>query len=104
MTARLRYWREPLDHSRPMAAARMVRRDRYAWPGGYAMMLVTTDGGALCPACVAANFSQISDSNRTNWRGSGWHPSGIILECETDGTVTCDNCNTETINPQDQGA
>ena len=96
-----RDWREPLDHNRPMAAARMVRRDRYAWPGGYAMMLLTVDGGALCPDCTRANWHEICSANYSA-DDSGWHPAGIISECETDGTVTCDHCNVDTINPQEQ--
>lgn len=96
-----RDWREPLDHSRPMAAARIVRRERYAWPGGYALMLATTDGGALCPACVASEFHQIADAARNIARRSGWHPAGIICESEIDGTICCDHCSAETINPQE---
>jgi hypothetical protein len=98
-----RDWREPLDHSRPMAAARIVRRERYAWPGGYALMLATTDGGALCPACVAAEWHQIAEENRWT-HGAGWKPAGIICEAETDGTLYCDHCNAETINPQEHDA
>ena len=35
---------------------RAMARERYAWPGGYALALVTTDGGILCPDCVRAEY------------------------------------------------
>lgn len=36
------------DH--PMGAARYVRRERYAWPGGYALALIMDDACA-CDHC-----------------------------------------------------
>lgn len=88
-----RDWREPLNPAHPMALARIVRRDRYQWPGGYAMALVTADGAALCPHCVADNFHAVSEDARSVYRaGSGWKPSDIISEANTDGECLCDHC------------
>lgn len=41
-----------MNINHPMGAARLVRRDRYAFPGGYPLVLITTDSGTLCPDCV----------------------------------------------------
>lgn len=30
-------------------------RSRFAWPGGYEIYAVTSDGGALCHACTQAS-------------------------------------------------
>ena len=92
----MRDFHETLDRDRPMATARIVRRDRYAWPGGYALALVTADGGALCPECVRENFHAISEESR--WignSGSGWKPAGMACESETDESETCDHCGRE---------
>lgn len=75
----------------PMGAARYVRMERYAWPGGYATALLTSDGGLLCPDCVASEWPQIAYSNRHKLR-DGWRPAGIISESETDDSAVCDHC------------
>jgi hypothetical protein len=86
-----RDYHESLDMARPMAAARCVRRDRYAWPGAYALALVTTDGGVLCPDCVRDNFASISWAHR-NSCSNGWQPVGMMCESETDDVTLCDHC------------
>lgn len=84
MTATIR-----IEH--PMGAARYVRRERYAWPGGYALALVLADGGALCPDCVASEFPQISYSHRHRLRDD-WRPVGVASEADADEGCTCDHC------------
>lgn len=86
-----RDWREPLEQGHPMAAARIVRRDRYAWPGGYALALVTTGGGAICPQCVADNFAAVSWSHRVSC-SDGWRPAGLTGAYENDTETHCDHC------------
>lgn len=91
-----RDYKEALNLNAPMAAARIVRRDRYTWPGGYALALVTVDGGTLCPECVRENFHAISEESR--WignSGSGWKPAGLVGEAESDSGETCDHCGRE---------
>lgn len=84
--------RSKLNHAHPMACARIVRNDRYAWPGGYPLALVTSDGGLLCPDCVRDNFAAISWSHRVNC-SDGWQPAGIACGAETDELMQCDHCN-----------
>ncbi len=80
-----------IDTSHPMGAARYVRRERYAWPGGYALALVTVDGGALCPQCVAENFASVSRAHR-NRVDDGWKPDHVASGADTDGPIDCDHC------------
>lgn len=79
-----------INTTKPMGAARYVRRDRYTWPGGYPLALITTDGGLLCADCVAVNFSNISWAHR-NRCSDGWRPAGMMV-VEEPGRDTCDHC------------
>ena len=82
-----------LNRSHPMAAARIVRREKFAWPGGYAMALVVNDGECLCPKCVAENFAQISFAHRQK-QNDGWRPVGYEI-MEGGETETCAHCGNE---------
>jgi hypothetical protein len=82
------------DLNHPMGAARIVRREKYAWPGGYPLALVLTDGALLCPACVAAEFSQVSYAHRHRIN-DGWRPAGlaVLYDAQDDGaSETCAHC------------
>lgn len=85
-----RDYREALDNTHPMGAARLVRRDVYAWPGGYEMALVTTDAALLCHTCVEGNFASVSWEHRNETNG-GWRPAGYTL-IEEPGDAYCDHC------------
>lgn len=80
-----------IDINTPMGAARYVRRERYAFPGGYALALLTTDGGLLCPDCVASEFSQVSSSHR-NRCDDGFRPAAVVCGEETDSEMRCNHC------------
>lgn len=62
----------------------------YAWPGGYPIFYVTTDGAALCPRCMTAERKQIVRSTVENSR-DGWNVSGQDVNWE-DSELYCDNC------------
>lgn len=79
-----------IDTAKPMGAARYVRRERYAWPGGYPLALITTDGGLLCADCVTDNFSNIAWAHR-NGCSDGWRPGGLFVACES-SEHACDHC------------
>lgn len=81
-----------IDTTKPMGAARYVRRERYAWPGGYPLALITTDGGLLCADCVRDNFSNIAWAHRSKC-GDGWRPFGMTI-AEEQSDDTCDHCGT----------
>ena len=63
---------------------------RYAWPGGYPIYLVTTDGGALCPDCVKSEIRNIIDSCRREV-DDGWRAYGADINYE-DPNLYCDHC------------
>ena len=75
----------------PMGAARIVRRERYGWPGGYPLALVLSDGALLCPDCVAQEFSQVSYSARHKLH-DGWRPEGLTVLEDCESTETCAHC------------
>lgn len=85
-------YKEVIQHDHPMASARLVRRDAYAWPGGYQLALVTTDGGMLCPACVKAEYHQIAWSHRNNV-SDGWQPACYTVLYDGETLEQCDHCN-----------
>jgi hypothetical protein len=89
-------FRDTVRRERPMGAARIVRRERYAWPGGYPLALYVDDGGLLCPACVTEHWPQISWSHRTRAR-DGWAPVAIVIlddpeAYEADASGDCCHC------------
>lgn len=74
-----------------LQAAKTVARDVYAWPGGYPLFVITTDGGALCPACVKSEWRHIVSASLSNDTRSGWHPAGAEINWE-DQNLICDHC------------
>jgi hypothetical protein len=89
--ARSQAFRDTVRREHPMGAARIVRRERFAWPGGYPLVLVLTDGGTLCPDCVAREWSLISCAHRHHER-NGWAPIGLDIVEATETDVRCDHC------------
>ena len=84
-------FRDSVNRDHPMGAARIVRRERFAWPGGYSLALLTDDGGILCPDCVAAEFSQISRAHHAGLR-DGWRPIGLIIFEAPETDEFCAHC------------
>lgn len=66
-----------------------LRAGPYAWPGGYPLYFITSDGAALSFDAVRENFAQciraIRDHNNDGWR---------IVACDVnyeDNELTCDH-------------
>ena len=76
----------------PVQILKDTLRHPYAWPGGYAKLLVTSDGGCVCPKCAYDNYAHVLDSTKKTI-GDGWNVVGVLLECDTDAEGFCDNCN-----------
>lgn len=85
-------YRWHLKPNHPMADARLVRRERYAWPGGYPLALVTADGALLCPSCVASEFHQISSAYRDHSKFCGWYPEALTVLYSPEDNESCDHC------------
>ena len=79
-------------------------RTGYAWPGGYELAYVTTDGALLCNDCVRSNWREVLSGTKQR-DGSGWGIAGICYEAVTpdftremagdDYISYCDHCNKE---------
>lgn len=72
--------------------AKRVARGDYV--GGYLHIVVTMDGGLLCPACVRANWYDIVHSTRGGYR-DGWAVSFVTYSGALEGHHPCDHCGTE---------
>jgi hypothetical protein len=69
---------------------RKFTRQPYAWPGGYPLFLLMSDGGALCKKCVRKEYRNISDSTRHDIR-DGWNAHAVTINWE-EPTMFCDHC------------
>ena len=69
-----------------------LRSGKYAWPGGYPLYFVTSDGGVLSFEAARAEWRQIVWAHLNNATRCGWHLAGVdvnyedpYLECEHTG-------------------
>ena len=69
-----------------------LRAGGFAWPGGYSIAIITTDGGALCFDCAHKNIRSMfwSLANKCN---DGWCADCLQCTSECDEEIICDNCN-----------
>lgn len=65
-------------------------RSKYAWPGGYPLFLICSDGAALCCDCGRKQYRQIAYSimHKLN---DGWRVVASDINWE-DQDLTCDHC------------
>lgn len=66
-------------------------RDKYAWPGGYPLYLVTQDGAALCTSCGRKEYRQIVWDYHHD-ASTGWRAVAADINWE-DTELICDHCN-----------
>ena len=67
-----------------------IRAGFYAWPGGYQMLAVMSDGESLCCKCARAEYRSISRATRDRSR-DGWACEGIQIHWEGAPEV-CAHC------------
>mgnify|MGYP000673876777 CR=1 FL=1 len=72
---------------------RAVRIGPYAWPGGYDVFAITSDGGTLCHDCYATNERTNVVWSIANKCNDGWRVVAVDATCNVDGEVRCDHCN-----------
>ena len=65
-------------------------RNKYAWPGGYPMYAITSDGGVLCHSCCQSEFRNIVGAIHAN-NSDGWLVEAITVNWE-DPDLFCDHC------------
>ena len=68
-----------------------IIRQKYAWPGGYELFFITSDGAAICTDCARANFREICESVKRRI-DDGWRVVGYETECNVDGPIACEHC------------
>lgn len=66
-------------------------RSPFAWPGGYPLFAITTDGGCLCHSCTKEHYRLIRQAQRDN-DNTGWNVAAIEVNWEND-SLECDHCN-----------
>jgi hypothetical protein len=81
---------------------RAAIRAKFAWPGGYELFFITSDGGCLCMDCARKEYRQISWSIRNNC-SDGWKVTGTECSANCDGPLNCDHCNYELISGYEDG-
>lgn len=74
-----------------LAIAKRVARDAYAWPGGYPLALVMSDGECLCPSCIKSEWRNIVDSTIRDIP-DGWRAAGALCTADTDDAIACAHC------------
>lgn len=65
-------------------------RNKYAWPGGYALILLMTDGQPICTACGKTEFGNILDSTKHQLQ-DGWQFADVFVNYE-DLDCYCAHC------------
>ena len=64
-------------------------RNPFAWPGGYPVYTVMSDGELLCPDCARENYKLIVQATKDQLR-DGWQPEGSMILYE--GSSYCCHC------------
>ena len=65
--------------------------DKYAWPGGYPMYLVMSDGEPMCCDCAIKEWNRIQEST-VNHDKDGWAAECVDINYE-DPECYCCHCN-----------
>ena len=68
-----------------------IVRQPYAWPGGYPLFALMTDGESLCSDCCNAEYKSILSATRSDDKSSGWNLAGIEVNWE-DSDLYCAHC------------
>lgn len=63
-------------------------REPFAWPGGYPVYTVMTDGELMCPSCAKSNFRQIVADTYARFGGS-WRAAGAGVKWEGEAEPCC---------------
>jgi len=78
---RIQYQRTYSEISSGRELRATLRNGEFAWPGGYPLYFVTSDGAALSFSTVRDNLRSVIDSIRSNSR-DGWRVIGCQVNWE----------------------
>lgn len=89
-----RDYQRSFDRIKTVAQLKASLRVPYAWPGGYEIALLLTDGELLCNDCAKREFRSLvwDIKNKCN---TGWRPDGAVCMVDIDGSSPCCHCNRE---------
>ena len=65
--------------------------DEFAWPGGYPLFSLLSDGEILCPPCAKQEYRQLVQATKDH-DNSGWRPVAADINWE-DEDMQCCHCN-----------
>lgn len=65
--------------------------DSFAWPGGYPLYYLCTDGGVLCPDCANREIALIDEAIKNPGCDKQWELIGVDINYE-DTSLYCDHC------------
>lgn len=72
-------------------------RHPFAWPGGYEVVFICSDGGILCHNCARENWREICDSMthniRDGWKIESYGAIGADMDYPSEeNPLICDHC------------
>jgi hypothetical protein len=67
-----------------------IRRP-YAWPGGYPLYVLLSDGELLCTNCAKENYRDIAYATKYNHPFSSWRAAGVMVLWEGEAII-CSHC------------
>jgi hypothetical protein len=82
---RMRHAPMPMERMMTMTLAEIkthLRQGAYAWPGGYPMYFVASDGAALSFKAVRKEWRCIVDAHLRNDERCGWYIAGADINWE----------------------
>ena len=68
-----------------------LRDEPYAWPGGYPMYAILSDGEALCGKCAKDEYERLSQVERDCPDDDQWRINALSINWE-DTELTCAHC------------
>ena len=68
-------------------------RNKYAWPGGYPLIVVMSDGECLCCDCARSEFALIARATRDGYEKC-WIATGVDVHWEGPPEI-CAHCGAE---------
>jgi len=76
-----------MSHIETLRQVKNAIRNKYAWPGGYPLYIVMSDGEALSCDAARDNWRQIVRATLAGWRDD-WKAEGVDINYE-DTSLFC---------------
>ena len=63
-------------------------REKFAWPGGYPLYIILSDGEALCTTCARQEYRRLVQSTKDQ-DYIGWRPIAADINWEDEALFCC---------------